>query len=147
LNFWALDERADPRRKQALMAQILPRNATFRDLTGPLARREEYLRCVVQNLDGHGAHREAITVRMGIAGRGISPHYKFETPVEFRVINQNDAVAAFPEAFIIYHGASYKPLTAFELRDVRDEHWSSEAMTYDDVRAIFGQVRTERRSA
>jgi hypothetical protein len=127
------------------MTRVLPFNATFRNLTGPLVKREEYLRRVVQNLEGHGAHREAITVRMGIAGRGISPHYKFETPIEYRITNQNDALGAFPEAFIIYHGASHKPLTAYGLVDIRDEHWSSQAMSYDDVRAIFGEVRTERR--
>ena len=81
---------------------------------------------------------------MGVAGRGISPHYKFETPVEYRIINQ-DVAAAFPEAFIIYHGASHEKMIAFDLADVRDEHWSSMAMLYQDVRAIFGQVRAERR--
>jgi hypothetical protein len=129
------------------MTQVLPTNATFRDLTSPIAKREEYLRRVVQNLEGQGAYRHAVSVRMGIAGLGISPHYKFETPVEYRVINQNDAVGTLPEAFVIYHGASHKLLTSFDLQDIRDEHWSSQVMSYDDVRSIFGQVRAERRSA
>jgi hypothetical protein len=131
------------------MKRTLPANATFRDLTGTPPKREEYLRRVVQNLEGHGAYRDAITVRMGVAGRGISPHYKFETPVEYRMRSLDGAdlgaKAGFPEAFFIYHGASHKKMTAFELADVRDAHWSLKAMSYEDVRAIFGQVRAERK--
>ncbi len=123
------------------------RNISGPDGTPP--KREEYLRRVVKNLEGHSAHRDAITVRMGVAGNGTSPHYQFEAPVEYRMISLDGADlgtrAAFPEAFFIYHGANHKKMTAFELADVRDAHWSSKAMSYDEVRTIFGQVRAERK--
>jgi hypothetical protein len=136
--------------KQELeMSQILPLDATFENLTAPLPKREEYLRRVVQNLEGHGPHREAISVRMGIAGQGISPHYKFETPQEMRLLDQQGEdigiMAKFHETFIIYHGTSHQIMTAFDIADTRDNHWSSKTMSYDDVRRIFGQVRAERK--
>ncbi|SHH21039.1 hypothetical protein [Bradyrhizobium erythrophlei] len=123
---------------------MLPPNAIFRDLTAPVNKRVEYLRRVVQNLESYGPHREIISVRMGVAGRGISPHYKFETPVEYSITNVG-IKAAFPEAFIVYHGASHEQMTAFDLRDIRDEHWSSKTMSYQDVRNILGEVRAERK--
>jgi hypothetical protein len=137
-------------KQEVFMNKILPPDATFLDLTAPLPKREEYLRRVVQNLDGHGAHRGAITVRIGVAGQGISPHYKFETPMEYRLMNLQGTgegrTAVIPEAFIIYHGASHEKMTAFQLEDVRESHWSTKAMSYDDVRTIFGRTQAERRA-
>lgn len=125
----------------------LPDNATFEHLQGSAAKREEYLRRVVQNLEGSGPFRTEVAVRIGIAGKGVSPHYKFEGPIEYVLIEGQEEVRnTAHETFIIYNGISHRKMTAFELRDVRDEHWSSETMSYDQVRVIFGRVRAERKS-
>src|ERR1700682_6516116 len=80
-----------------IMARFLAKDATFRDLTGAVKHREEYLRRVVQNFEGK-AHREKISVRMGIAGKGVSPHYKFEADVDLSVFDLG-MVGSYPEAF------------------------------------------------
>jgi hypothetical protein len=123
---------------------LLPRDATLENLTGPAAKREEYLRRMTMNFDGLGASRDHVKVRIGVAGRGISPHYKFEAPVEFLVDGQKVGSTS-QEAFLVFHGKSHKGITAFEVSDIRDEHWSSKVMTYQEVRDLFRRTRAERR--
>jgi hypothetical protein len=86
----------------------------------------------------------------GRRGSRHLPHHKFETPIEIRLTSlqgtDHGRTAVIPEAFIIYHGASHEKMTAFQLADVRESHWSTKPMSYDDVRAIFGRIRAERRA-
>lgn len=127
----------------------LPSDATFDHLQGIAKDRVEYIRRVLGNLHAHGAQaREQITVRMGIAGKGIAPHYKFEVPVPFTLLSGagEEIDRGFSQdTFVIYNGLNHRVMKAFDANAVRDEHWSSVAMSYDDVTKMLGRVRAEMR--
>lgn len=85
---------------------------------------------------------------MGVAGKGVSPHYKFESEVPWTVYDVGGAAiqgGSTQDTFMIYNGLNHKLMTAFEAGNIRDEHWSLKPMSYDDVRAILGEVRAEAR--
>jgi hypothetical protein len=124
----------------------LPSNATFRDLTGFAKQRAEYIRRVVANLESLGEEKHTIGVRMGIAGKGSTPHYKFEEKVQW-VMNAVDGTetdrGVADDTFVIYHGANHREMKAFEVGAIRDNHWSSTVMSYEDVRTMLGEARAE----
>ena len=109
-----------------------------------LSKPEEYVRSVVVNFYGSGLDKDRAVVRIGIAGRGIAPHYKIEYPEQF-TIGGDDTPLEFQATFQIYQGRSHKRMTAFEIDDVRDEHWSTKTMTYDEVAQLLGKIRTKRK--
>jgi hypothetical protein len=118
-------------------------DATLADLTGPAAKREEYVRRVLGNLYAVKSNREQVVMRIGVAGRGIAPHYKLEAPVD--ILFNGHVVGATREAFRIFHGTNHKEMTAFDVQDVRDEHWSSKVMTFVEVEQLFGNLRARPR--
>src|SRR5947208_967196 len=53
----------------------IPADSTMADLTGPPAKREEYVRRVVGNFHGSKVDKDAAVVRIGVQGRGVSPQW------------------------------------------------------------------------
>lgn len=128
------------------MTDTLPKDATFRHLTGFAKQRAEYIRRVLANLENLGEEKHEIGVRMGIAGTGATPHYKFEEKSQW-VMNSADGTeterGVVEDTFVIYHGANHREMKAFEVGAIRDAHWSSTVMTYEDVRTMLGEARAE----
>jgi hypothetical protein len=125
---------------------LIPADATFRHLTGSAPQRAEYIRSVLVNLEALGNSRLETSVRIGVAGKGVSPHYRFEAAVPF-VVRAGDGTkvdeGVVQDTFLIYNGLNHKQMTAFEASSMRDEHWSSQPMSYEEVRAFLGEVRQE----
>lgn len=127
-----------------MTSNYLPEDATYEHLTGTAAQRAEYLRKVVKNMDESGPDRERLVIRIGVAGQGISPHYRFERPLETTDI-YSGATATFPVPHKIFNGLSHKEMTAFDVDRLRAEHWCRTGMTYTEVKAMLGRARAEAR--
>lgn len=128
----------------------LPRDATFRDLTGLAKQRAEYIRRVLANLEMiERSNRDKVMVRMGTQGTGQTPHYKFEADVPIIIRDKNGENVSehnLRETFLIYNGTNHKLMKAFDSSNLRDEHWSSKPMFYSDVQTMLGEARAGARA-
>lgn len=118
----------------------IPNDATLLGLTGKRDQREEYVRRVLANFYKLGPGKDAFLLRIGTQGKGHSPHYKLECPVVDKV--QGGPEGASQQTFVIYNGLNHEEMTAFEIRDTRDEHWSSKTMTFSEVESYLRDLRT-----
>lgn len=122
----------------------IPSGSTLTNLTGTPARRTEYVRNVLANFHALGPGHASFVVRIGVAGTGHSPHYKFEAAVP--VTMNGEPIGVSQDTFEIYHGANHKKMTAFDLEHIRDEHWSTKTMTFAEVQAHLGELRAHRKA-
>ena len=90
-----------------------------------------------------GLDRHKAVVRIGVAGHGVSPHYKIEYPTELPF--EGALTIPYQATFEIYQGQSHKRMTAFNVDDVREEHWSKKAMTLSEIQQLLGSLRSGRR--
>src|SRR5437879_5011039 len=94
----------------------IDRAATIADVAGHLTKPTEYVRQVLAKmLDCRRDYAEP-SVRIGVTGKGRSPHYRIEYPSD-----------PFPAIFDAFHGASHKKLVDEDY--LRDEHWSRRSMS------------------
>jgi len=134
----------------------LQADATIADVVGSLNKPAEYVRLVLHNMwDCKRQHGEA-SVRIGITGKGRTPHY---------LIEYHNESLSDPAVFGIYRGSSHKELEGlgkwnYNIVDllegkpiegqppehwVEEGHWSSRAMTLDEVSKLLLQLRSKTR--
>lgn len=122
----------------------LPHDATVKALTGLPAKREEYVRRVLENFYTLGPGHAGFVVRIGVQGKGHSPHYKFEAAVP---VTMNDVPAGVSQdTFEIFNGLNHKKMAAFEMEAVQDQHWSTQTMTFAEIQAVLGELRAHRKT-
>jgi hypothetical protein len=131
-----------------LVAKI-PFDSTIASLPGIAGRkRTEYIRRVVDNFFKSGLDRDRAVVRIGVQGNGTSPHYKIEyldaAKIVFETKSGEFIETNLPKAvtYKIYHGTSHKEMTAFEIDQLRSEHWSVKTMNFAEVRGLLGLHRS-----
>jgi hypothetical protein len=107
-------------------------------------KRKEYIRHVVANFYASGLDREKAVVRIGTQGRGTSPHYKIEYPDTLK-IDGLDLGLKISATYQIYNGSNHKQMTAFEIAQIRSEHWSTRTMTFSEVSDLLGVLRSKSR--
>ena len=111
---------------------IIPNNSTIASIIGKLSDPDGYVAGVFQN--AHDCLKACKTsyVRIGIMGKGRSPHYRTE---------YDEFGYTYPiPIFKTFDGRNHKVL--IENDDILlDEHWSSERMSYEQVRELLGQIR------
>jgi hypothetical protein len=144
-------------------ALIISEEATIADIVGTLNKPEDYVRCVLEHLWACKREHGSASVRIGVTGEGRAPNYRVEYPREGM---KTTAV------FEVYNGLSHRPieglgqwnLTPQELlslfgrntspvkelppspeHSVEPGHWSSQAMSLEQVSALLGQLRLRKR--
>jgi hypothetical protein len=125
-------------------------DATISHIIGKLDNAEEYVRGVYEHMWECKREFGAAMVRIGLMGKGRAPNYRLEYP-------RGDAET--PTLFACYRGKGHRQddslydLTLDTLfgrrprseRMTRHEHWSSRAMTMEEVATLLGDVRQWRR--
>jgi hypothetical protein len=125
----------------------LPENATISDILPTLDNAESYVRQVLGNMADYRKTHGAAVVRLGTTGRGIAPHYRVQKEHDEagfgellgRVIDDESGY------FTAFHGRSHKQL-AWGSRELRGQHWSTRAMSFDEVQSVLGQLRGYQRA-
>lgn len=125
------------------MADQIPADSKVSDIVRTLDDPIEYVRGIIGNFVGEQYNRATDVVRIGVAGIGFAPNYKIESPSTFDLRGEPRVVW---EARI-YHGRNHKEIEAFTNNDTRDEHWSTQTMTYDELTALIGELRSKRKNA
>jgi hypothetical protein len=125
--------------------KIIPKDAILSDITNSLDQPKEYVRHVFGNMvDFHKAHGAAV-VRLGTTGRGVAPHYRVQKSHGSGEILGHLDKTIEPEYFTAFHGRSHKQLE-WGARELRGEHWSTRAMTYEEVQFLLGELRKFRKA-
>jgi hypothetical protein len=123
----------------------IPRDSTIATLPALAGlKRQEYIRRVVANFHASGLDRQKAVVRIGTQGGGISPHYKIEYPNSLSVVDMVDGKTSEVEisaVYKIYHGANHREMAAFDASQIRENHWSTETMTFAEVSELLGIFR------
>jgi hypothetical protein len=118
-------------------------DSTLLNLTGKPEQREEYVRKLWGNFHKQSPNPANFVLRIGVQGKGHSPHYRFEAAVP--VMLDGRAAGYSQDTFIIYNGLNHNEMTAFEIADARDQNWSSRTMTFSEVQAHFSDLRARPR--
>lgn len=133
----------------------IPQNAKIADILDRLNNPEEYVRQVVGNMTPvHRRHGSAV-VRIGLTGTGFSPHYRVDPGDSFMALVAKtgllegnepgpDADEYYEEHFVAYHGRNHEKL-CWDSKTLRGEHWSTDQMTYEEVRELLGSLRDSKR--
>ena len=118
----------------------LAKDVILTDIPSSLRSPKEYVRRVLENMAGFRREHGAAVVRIGTTGSGVAPHYRIQKENsrtgEFAAVVDNDEEGYFSA----FHGSSHKklPLGSSELRS---EHWSVKAMTFEEVQQLLGSLR------
>jgi hypothetical protein len=123
------------------MADRIPSDSRVSDIVHSLSDPVEYVRGIIGNFVGDQYDRVTDVVRIGVAGIGVAPHYKIESPVTIDVLGTTRLMWGAQ----IYHGRNHKQMEAFTNSDTRDEHWSTRTMTYDELATLIGELRSKRK--
>jgi hypothetical protein len=92
----------------------------------------------MENMESGPYDRDDAVVRIGVSGKGVAPNYRIEFP------NQSDlAVLGLPVGAETYSGTGHKELGHY---GARGEQWSTQAMSYTDLRNLIGTLRAKRKS-
>ena len=117
----------------------LPKDARISDVIETLARPIDYVRGVVDHQFECKRHYGVAYVRIGITGQGIKPHYRIEYLPE-------QAGRPWNGVFNAYRGDNHKVMVPEENEDIlREFHWSSRAMTFEETQALLGALRIAKR--
>jgi hypothetical protein len=113
-------------------------DARIPDVLHTLSNPEDFVRGIVGNFINEGFDRDEAVIRIGISGTGAAPHYCLE---------QGSKTSAVPNVGTghsrraVFHGRSHKPILDDDPKGIR---WSSAAMTFLEVQAILGSLRTRK---
>ena len=116
----------------------LPEAATVKDILSSLQDSEEYVRGVLGNMISFKRTHAEPVVRIGTTGRGIVPHYRIEPAGSTG--SPGDRFQEFIDHMVAFSGRNHRAM-AWDALDVRDEHWSTGAMTYDEIIGLIGELR------
>lgn len=119
----------------------LPTNVSIPDVLQTLARPEHYVRGILEIL--HECRREHgnATVRIGVTGDGIAPHYRIDFRMPENVLGIANGI------FGAFDGRSHKLIRWIDDSSQEDgsvlqaNHWSTRSMTIDEVATYLGQIR------
>jgi hypothetical protein len=122
------------------------RDAIVADVASGLDKPSEYVRHILANLwDCKGKHGNA-TVRIGVTGVGISPHYRIDYLCELPEIGKMEV------NFGAFDGRNHKVIRVIEEASVAKdesvlmkEHWSERSNTLDEIAALLGELRNFKR--
>lgn len=104
---------------------MLAENVSIADLAGRNADRLEYLRGVYRNMVPDQARNPTLRVRISRLGSGVQPAYRIE----------RDDTDGQTVVMGFYQGDKHKPLPK-RLHDCDGPSWSSETMSYVELRAL-----------
>lgn len=105
----------------------IPKDATIRDVLPTLSNKEEYVRVVVGHMSECRTQHQNAFVRIGVTGQGKIPSHKivYDDP-------------AGPEVFFKAWGEE----TLFTDVKIHQDTWSTERMSWEEVRAVLGEIRS-----
>ena len=118
------------------------------DVAPGLAKPTDYVRSVFGNMHAYKKEFGSAFVRIGVTGKGRSPHYRIEpAPDQYaflsrieNLMNVNaDAVAVYFRAF---NGVNHKPLP-WGIGELQGEHWSTAYSSYESVQLLLGALRSK----
>jgi hypothetical protein len=139
-----------------MIKRTLDDDATLADVAGHLNAPAEYVRRVLENMWECKREFGAASVRIGVMGEGRAPNYRIEYLSEW----------SGPSIFAVYNGLGHTkiedlgeinlddffnednsatPTKAVPDRLVHYDHWSSGAITLDEVQTLLGQLRQAKR--
>jgi hypothetical protein len=115
-----------------MAVSTIDRTATIADVIGHLSKPTDYVRQVLDHMLTCRRECGEPSVRIGVTGKGRSPHYRIEYPGD-----------PIPTVFDTFHGASHKKLVDEDF--LRDEHWSQRSLSVGEIQTLLGDLRQRRR--
>jgi hypothetical protein len=131
----------------------LARDVTIADLLGTLARPEDYVRGVLENLyaclsQGSGSQKGDLFVRIGVTGHGIVPHYRIDYFDELDLSSKGLGNTSVCVTFGAFDGRTHKKIAVLEEASIQrdesillDQNWSTRSMTFKEIENLLGQIR------
>lgn len=135
-------------------ADAIPPDATIVTIMRKLKNPEEYVRPLLGNMHAClKAHGNA-SVRIGVTGKGITPHYRvgYGAVLDFDGIKlageeipgiEATVIPGLEALFGAFDGRNHRPMN-YDVEALREGHWSSQPMNYDEVAAVLGALRRGR---
>jgi len=124
-------------------------DSRIEDVLPTLKDPEEYVRGILASfIHGQFSQDEAI-IRIGVSGGGIAPHYCIEQGREtvklggqmHPLLEGKEIEAHLRRA--AFDGRTHKPILEDQPKGMG---WSSEAMTFAEVQAILGHLRSSKKA-
>jgi hypothetical protein len=128
--------------QELVLAEKIAPDSKVSDIIHTLSNPVEYVRQIIGNFVSDQYNRATDVVRIGVAGIGVAPNYKIESPFTLDMLGTPRVMWGAR----IYHGRNHKEIEAFTNNDTRDEHWSTQTMTYDELAALIGELRSKRKN-
>ncbi len=121
--------------------------ATISDVVQTLRHPEEYVRSVLGNMAAlRRAYGDNVWVRIGRTGDGKALHYRIDQRWEREPFFEGcpPHVSLLPIG--AFRGTGHKPLVpSGEEPDIlHDSNWTTGTMSFEEVRALLGKLRTMR---
>lgn len=125
-----------------MVKKQLPSDVTISEIVGNLKRPDEYVRRVLGNMNTCRTKHGSSLVRLGITGQGITPHYRVEPDFDLdRYLDDDEFMA---DHFVAYDGRNHERLD-WGCKELRANHWSTRAKSFDEVRDLLGTIRNFKR--
>jgi hypothetical protein len=123
-----------------MSGQIAP-NSKIIDIVHMLPAPVEYVRDVVGNFVFHRYDPETSAIRIGIKGSGIAPNYKIEEPSVLRVFTVGSLSFEMTETPArTFNGRGHREMRELDDRERHDENWSTETVTFAELKALLGSL-------
>lgn len=127
------------------MSAILALDSTLADVLATLAKPENCVRGMLENLYACKRELGNATARIGITGGGVAPNYR----IEFEHEEPPLGFPGFKSGTVgVFDGRNHKLIEWINdiaqeegTTPVKDEHWSNHAMSLEDVAVFLGQIR------
>lgn len=120
---------------------MLAPDVTIANIAELLEDPEEYVRRALGNLRAATAEEPQAVITIGITGKGTYPNYK----IDRRRVEElwPGANLNFVDTARVYSGRTHQLLV--DPDTVREEHWSTQSMGFNDLRSLLGEIRKLRR--
>lgn len=126
-----------------MAGQTIEDDATIAEIVGRLNNAPEYVRRVLETMWDCKHERGNVSVKIGTTGEGRAPNYLIEYE---REQGRKQGV------YGAYYGHGHKKFENFDTSrrarldpiadwTLRDEHWSTKAMSIEEVSALLGRLR------
>ncbi|MCQ4190020.1 hypothetical protein [Methylocystis suflitae] len=124
-------------------------DSRIEDVLPTLKDPEEYVRGIIASFVHGQFPRNEAMIRMGVSGAGIAPHYCIEQGRETLELggqadphSEGKKIEAFLRR-VVFDGRTHKQI----LEDLpKGTGWSSETMTFAEVQAILGRLRSSKKA-
>jgi hypothetical protein len=118
-------------------------DATIVDIVTSLKNPAGYVRGVLANMADYRKEQGTAVVRIGTTGQGVVPHYRIQR--EHSTVGELVGFDDEAGYFMAFHGSNHERLE-WGSAQLRGEHWSTRALTFEEVQALLGKLRgfTER---